>query len=253
MSDPDRTWGRHSGGAFDALADDYDAARPRYPQAIFAALPPLAGATVFDVGAGTGIASRRLAAAGARVIAVDLGAGMLARLRSRTPTLPAVVAVGEALPFPARCADLVTYAQAWHWVDVATASAEASRVLRPGGTLAVWWNDVPAGLDWYDAQQDRLEAAVPGYTRGYRVADYGAQLTDTGVFASVEPLEVRWERRIDLPTYERWLRSKSYVAQLGTGVEAFVAAEMRQVAAVFPAGEVTEPFTARLWLARVPG
>lgn len=245
-------WDRDSGRNFDALADDYAAARPGYPDAIYDALPPLAGATVLDVGAGTGIASRRLSAAGANVVAADLGPGMLGRLRARSPGLPAVIAVGEVLPFATGCADLITYAQGWHWVDVVAAAAEATRVLRPGGTLALWWNNAVTNIDWYEAQQDRLEAAVPGYSRSYRSADYEAQLGATGLFAAIEQVEEAWERRIDLPTYERWLRSKSYVAQLGSEVDAFVAAEMRHIGSAFPAGEVIEPFVARLWLARVP-
>ena len=186
---------------------------------------------------------------GARVIALDRGPGMLALLRGRTADLPAVVAVGERLPVRDGCADLVTYAQAWHWVDVATAAAEAVRVLRPGGALAVWWNQATRGVPWYEAQLDRLEAAVPGYTREYRSEDYGAQLRATGLFTSVTGSLTSWTRVLDLDTYERWLRSKSYVAVLGEGVDDFVASERAHLRAVFPDGRVIEPFTVDLWVA----
>lgn len=42
---------------FEAIADEYDAARPSYPQRVYEALGPLAGRLVLDVGAGTGIAT----------------------------------------------------------------------------------------------------------------------------------------------------------------------------------------------------
>jgi ubiquinone/menaquinone biosynthesis C-methylase UbiE len=45
---------------FDAVADEYDAARPLYPDEVFDALGPLEGLCVLDVGAGTGIATRAL-------------------------------------------------------------------------------------------------------------------------------------------------------------------------------------------------
>lgn len=51
------------GTRFDHVADDYDAARPSYPDEFFEAIEeitgPLAGHLVLDGGAGTGIASRQ--------------------------------------------------------------------------------------------------------------------------------------------------------------------------------------------------
>lgn len=250
-------WGAGSGRGFDALADDYEAGRPGYPDALLdllgsAAAPAgtLAGAAVLDVGAGTGIASRALAGRGARVLAADPGPGMLARLRGRAPAIPAVVALAERLPFADRCADLVCFAQAWHWVEVPRAAAEVVRVLRPGGALAVWWNDPADDQPWYAAQQDRLEAAIDGYRRSYRDRDYGAELSATGRFGPVSAHRLRWARRIDLDTYARWLRSKSYVASLGDRMEPFVAGELRHLRAEFGDGPVYEPFVLRLWVAR---
>ncbi|MDQ1542535.1 MAG: hypothetical protein QOK08_173 [Actinomycetota bacterium] len=37
-------------------------------------------------------------------------------------------------------ADLVTAAQAWHWVDGERGFSEVARVLNPGGSLALVWN-----------------------------------------------------------------------------------------------------------------
>ncbi|MFC7591767.1 class I SAM-dependent methyltransferase [Nonomuraea antimicrobica] len=62
---------------------------------------------------------------------------MLARLVSKvaaqrgTP-VAAVLGDGNALPLADGVADLVTYAQSWHWLDPATSISEARRVLRPG-------------------------------------------------------------------------------------------------------------------------
>ncbi|MGI8697824.1 MAG: methyltransferase domain-containing protein, partial [Mycobacteriales bacterium] len=87
-----------SRSVFDPVAQRYDASRPGYPDALFDAIEsrarPLAGATVVEVGAGTGKATRELIGRGARVLPVDIGAGMLAQLRSRSPGVPAVVGDG---------------------------------------------------------------------------------------------------------------------------------------------------------------
>jgi SAM-dependent methyltransferase len=244
---------------FDALVDAYDAARPTYPEALFDDLErlagrPLTGAEVIEVGAGTGIATRRLLDRGARVVPLDIGPAMLGRLRARTPGIPAALGDGEALPLRAGAADLVCYAQAWHWVRVPVAAAEAARVLRPGGALAVWWNDVDAeDAPWWQRQQERLEKVSPGYRRSYRTRPYADELRWTGQFAEVVTLAGRWSRRLDLDTYETWLRSKSYVAAIGDGLEDFLAAERRSLLRAFPGGVVEEPFRTLLVVARRPG
>jgi SAM-dependent methyltransferase len=240
---------------FDALVDSYDAGRPSYPDELYDDLErltrPLRGADVVEVGAGTGIATRALEGRGARVVALDLGAAMLARLRQRSPRTPVAVADAHALPVRDGAADLVCFAQAWHWVRVAAAVAEVRRVLRPGGALATWWNDVSAADEpWWQAQQQRLEAWSPGYSRDYRRRDWSAEL---GGVPGLRPAAVAtcdWVRSLSLADYETWLRSKSYVAALGERLEEFLAAERSSLATAFPDGVVREPFRTVLVVAR---
>ncbi|NED89058.1 methyltransferase domain-containing protein, partial [Streptomyces sp. SID11233] len=102
--------------SFNAAAGAYAAYRPSYPDALFDTVEelaerPLRGARVIDVGAGTGIASARLAARGAHVLGVEPGAGMAAQYRLDHPALPVVRGDGNALPLRDGSADLVTYAQ----------------------------------------------------------------------------------------------------------------------------------------------
>jgi SAM-dependent methyltransferase len=133
----------------------------------------------------------------------------------------------------------------WHWTDE-PAAAEVARVLRPGGRLALWWNEADAqGVWWWEAQQDRLEAGNTAYERGYREVDYRAQLAER--FVGPPPLEIPWERTLSLDLYERWLRSKSYVQRL-PDVEAFVSECRADLAQAFPSGDVVEPFVTRLFL-----
>lgn len=239
---------------FEALVDDYDAARPSYPPSLYDAVEaivgPLAGQSVIEVGAGTGIATRALRERGARVVACDLGERMLRRNVEWTPGLAAVIGDANRLPFADLSADVLAFAQAWHWVDVPTAVVEATRVLRAHGALVLWWNEVLAdGTPWFDAQQDRLEAGSPGYTRGYRDRPYEKELAATGLFTTVPCPEIHWMRTLDLDTYLAWLRSKSYVAAMGAAQPAFLDAERRSLAAAFPDGVVHEPFSIRLIVA----
>lgn len=124
---------------FNRLAGDY-AARPGYPPGLverLAALAGGAGASVADLGAGTGLLSRPLAAAGLAVHAVEPARAMLAALAPPPPGVTPVHAAAEATGLPAGAFDLVVLADALHWTDVARCGREAARLLRPGGVVAV--------------------------------------------------------------------------------------------------------------------
>lgn len=135
--------------AFDGLASTYEQHRPRYPQAVFAAM--LDGlpmpATVADVGCGTGISARALAECGARVIGIDPGLDMLreageasACCVQRGLQVEFRQGTAEATGLADESVDAVLAAQAFHWFDAAQALAEFRRILRPGGRVALLWN-----------------------------------------------------------------------------------------------------------------
>lgn len=107
------------------------------------------GWTVADVGAGTGYFALPMAAAvgmEGRVLAVDVSAEMLARLRERVAeaaigNIESVEAEAAATSLPPGCCDLVLLANVWHeFEDHAAVLAEARRVLKPTGRVAI--------LDW---------------------------------------------------------------------------------------------------------
>jgi SAM-dependent methyltransferase len=74
------------------------------------------------------------------VVALDLGAAMVARARDNLAAFGNVrveQAAFEDWPLPAEPFDLVLSATAWHWVDPAVRVAKARAALRPGGALAI--------------------------------------------------------------------------------------------------------------------
>jgi SAM-dependent methyltransferase len=99
----------------------------------------LRGGRVLDLGCGTGRFAAALAERGlARVWGVDVSPEMIAVARARLPrSVGLKVARAEALPFSARWFDAAVGWLVVHLLDRPTAFAEARRVLRPGGRLAV--------------------------------------------------------------------------------------------------------------------
>jgi ubiquinone/menaquinone biosynthesis C-methylase UbiE len=247
---------------FDAAAREYDAARPSYPPELYAELErvagPLAGRLVLDWGAGTGIAARQLAALGARVGLFDLGEQMLRHARARDPGAACVLADGTRMPVRTACADLVTFAQSWHWFAAPDAPAEVARVLRPGGYWSAWWNRASAnGEPWFERYQDVLEAGCPQYiwrdlSDELMAPDWtAAAVTAVGMLEPVATTVVPWTRRVSAAQWLTDERSKSYVIDLEPRTREAMLSELAGILAErFPDGELAVRYVTTLLIAQ---
>jgi SAM-dependent methyltransferase len=125
--------------AFGRRPATYAAFRPDYPEALldFVAALPRQRRVAWDCATGSGQAAVGLAGRFAEVIATDRSAGQLAAAKPH-PRVLYREATAEASGLPDASVDLVTVAQALHWLDPPRFYAEVARVLAPGGALAVW-------------------------------------------------------------------------------------------------------------------
>lgn len=133
---------------FTDVVQDYEAYRPDYPAAFVAwVVGHCPGRRVVDVGSGTGILSRQLAAAGLRVIGVEPNAAMRAAADARGGGPTYVAGDAERTGLDTGAADLVVGAQAFHWFDLDRALPELERVAAGGAVVAVWNDRRTSGTD----------------------------------------------------------------------------------------------------------
>ena len=127
---------------FDERAAEYDAFRTGYSRTLYDALGELGfapGWHVLDVACGNGLSSEPLAQRGLSITGIDTSEPMLEKARARIPQAEFVRGNAESLPFGRAEFHGAICAQAIHWMDQDKALAEMSRVVRPGGRVAVWW------------------------------------------------------------------------------------------------------------------
>ena len=243
--------------SFETVVDEYDAARPAYPAALYdhieTATGGLIGMLVADGGVGTGVATRQLVGRGAEVVAFDPGLAVLSRAVVRTPGLRAVAADGGAIPLRAASLDLLCYAQSWHWVDQPPGAAEVARVLRSGGWWAAWWNQAWAdGEQWFEDYYRLLEARCPGVSRTQRDTDWSRDsIAGAGQFESIAQMIVPWVRAVSIEMWMRDQRSHSYVIALPEPDRGRLLGEAEAILHTgFPDGQMAVAYQCRLWLAR---
>jgi ubiquinone/menaquinone biosynthesis C-methylase UbiE len=214
---------------FSRVASQYAEFRPRYPQALFDYLADVAPSRtlVWDCACGSGQATLDLAQRFASVMATDASAQQI----EAAPVHPRItwsVARAESSGLPPDSVDLITVAQAAHWFDLDAFYAEARRVLRPKGVLALWTYGVHI---FHDAAIDALahelyEKTVGPYWPPERKHCEDGYRSLPFAFPEIVPPAFEMKERWTLPQLLGYLRSWSatsrYVQAKGTDpIEAF--------------------------------
>lgn len=139
---------RAQAGSFGSVAATYADHRPGYRLDAVTWLLGTSPARVLELGAGTGKLTGQILALGHDVVATDPAPEMLTVLRRDHPRARVTSAKAEDIPLPAGSVDIVVAAQAYHWFDRERALPEIARVLRPGGILALIWNNPDRTVPW---------------------------------------------------------------------------------------------------------
>ena len=147
---------------FGEVAEEYDAARPSYPDELYATVIEYgglrAGDAALEIGAGTGKATMAFVARGLAVHALEPSAGMARVLRAKGVTVEETSF--EEWPVRAGAFRLVFAAQAWHWVRGPDRYEKAAAALERGGTIAVFWNVGRAHPEPFKSDNDAVYQRV---------------------------------------------------------------------------------------------
>jgi SAM-dependent methyltransferase len=217
--------------SFGSIASDYDRFRPSYPEKLIDDLAALRPTTVLDIGCGTGKATRLLAARVPSVLGVEVDPEMAAVARSHG--LDVEIGSFEQWDDAGRRFDLITCAQAWHWVDPRIGAPKAARLLTGAGRVALFWN--------YDDLDKTARTVVDAvYARlapdllerapnkpGERVDD----LRSTGVFGSITTSTYEWQRTLPIDAWIGKVGTQSDHLLLGAQRLAQVQAALRSALA----------------------
>lgn len=190
-------------GLFGDAGGAYRLYRPAYPAALFEEIlarlvPPYT--SVLDLGAGTGLSTKVLAAHFTSVTAAEPDAKMLAEA-SFGPGMTILQKSAEELDLPDESVQLVTCGNAFYWMDGPRLAAAIHRWLAKGGLFAayryempttdseqanraIWWE---SELHWDAFRHERLRDG--GYTL--------RTLRESGSFPIIETLHI--ENRVKMP------------------------------------------------------
>jgi SAM-dependent methyltransferase len=207
---------------FDQVASVYHKARPAYPDALiddvvsYADLKP--NDRIFEVGCGTGQATKSFAERGFPILATDPGSEMLRSAReslAHFSNVEFLETTFEAWPTDRAAFRLIIAAQSWHWVSPEVRFSKAAEALSCDGSLAVFGH-VPVGLpppvldQFKEIYLRRIGKWGPPPEAWYLPnGPFKEWFSASGLFEPVEHRRYAWKWRHTASSYVDFLRTKS--------------------------------------------
>lgn len=245
----------------------YEDGRPKYPEAVYAA-PEASGALLrgidaFEVGPGTGQATRRLLEAGvASLVAIEPDTRLAAYLAARYPAATVINAGFEDADLEPASFDLGIAATSFHWIDARRGLSRAVALLRPGGWWAMWWTLVhdPAGDAFSRAvlpllRKVTLPPSLSGSDHVHWSLDVPARLAEMRAAGMVDPTSTMLEFEFEMSAKQlRALYATfSMIRRLDPVSARSTLDAIEMVALDVFGGAVRRTFRVPLYLARKPG
>lgn len=211
---------------FDQDAGLYDRARPGYPdqliEDIIACSEIPDGGRILEIGCGPGKATCPFAEHGYSILCIEPGPNMAAVTmeKCRDYLVQVDISSFEDWPIQENAFDLAISASAFHWLDEKIRVPKVAQALKPGGTIALFWNKRPGPVSdiFIEANriyakhapelaQDESEMRERRGLTGEQIRGMADEIDATGLFGPVTIKTYPWSK-----TYT----SREYVDLLNT-------------------------------------
>ncbi|MDP3990045.1 MAG: class I SAM-dependent methyltransferase [archaeon] len=207
---------------FGKVSELYDSSRPSYPTVLINDVLALSkikkGDEILDVGCGSGKATVLFGGRGYDITGLDISENLLRIAEKKTydfPEVKYVVGSFEENSFPDKSFDLIISAQAWHWVDPDKSYNVADRLLKKGGSLALFWN-----FEIYEISEflQELEQLFIGNCLKYIPQQDTKSIEDrierSGLFEIYQKVDYIWNEKFTSERYLNLVKSLSWVNSL---------------------------------------
>lgn len=210
---------------FSDRVEDYVKYRPSYPKAAIDKILenftlPI---TAADIGAGTGISSRLLAARGIKVIAIEPNPEMRnAGIKDGTSSVEWQDGTAENTNLPAQSIDLVTCFQAFHWFTPEPSLSEFHRILKPQGKLAIVYNNRDKN-DEFTAEYSQIVRKASNNSPAEAKMKSVEPLQETNYFQNFQEYNFVYQQELDFTGLIGRAMSVSYLPKTGEAFDKLIA------------------------------
>lgn len=250
---------------FDKVAELYDSIRPGYPHDLYQKIIQYAELEpndhILEIGCGTGQATLFFATAGFPILALDPGANLLVVAKENLASYPLVEFCCERFEdaqLPKDNYSLIVSATAFHWITPEVAYTKAHECLKPGATIALFWNLMPEPsadvksqlVDIFNKHESSLaKSAFGDRDNNQIIADGVAELETTGLFTAVENHVFQWEIKLTAKEFTSLLKTFSNFQVLPAKVSEALYGDIERFVNESLSGEVTLNYWSALNLA----
>lgn len=251
--------------SFEQTAEEYDRYRPSYPDALFDDIRAYADLApddaILEIGAGTGRATRTVAAWGNPIIAIEPAPAMADVARRNLAAFPnadvRIARFEDDRAFESGAFGLAFCAQVYHWLDPATRVQRFHDALYHHGTAAVIANVQVTPEDtlpfWkrIDSVYRQIAPEIAHHGEFRRPEELPSHPFEaSGAFDDLEHCAHPWQWTLDTQRYVALLQTHSPHASLDTDVRSRLVDAIAELVGAEYGGAVTEHYVAWAALAR---
>ena len=227
---------------FSKQSDLYARYRPTYPKELYDHILSFVKEknTAWDCATGNGQAAVVLADHFKKVIATDISASQIEKAILKE-NIEYLVCPAESTPFEENTFDLVTVAQAYHWINWKEFKKEVVRVSKPGAIIAIWvyFRNMPGDKKVDDAIFSFYENVTRPYwdearkyvEEKYSTVEFDYELLPVKDFETT----LNWQREDMIGYISSWSAIQKYIKVNGHSPMPIIEEEINKL---WPEGEV---------------